>query len=49
MRTSGFLTQLPPDKLAKVLKGVGPVIDAMRGGITLSVATVAITARTGAA
>jgi len=47
--TSGALTQLPPDKLAEVLAGVGAAIDAMGGNFTMHYATVAVTAaRTGA-
>lgn len=42
--TSGALTQLPPDKLAEVLEGVGAAIDEMGGGFTMPYATVAITA-----
>ncbi|TGB13980.1 class I SAM-dependent methyltransferase [Streptomyces sp. MZ04] len=46
--THGNLTQLPPDKLAQVLEGVGSAIDAMGGGFTMEYATVAVTAtRTG--
>ncbi|MFE0132550.1 class I SAM-dependent methyltransferase [Streptomyces sp. NPDC059037] len=48
--THGNLTQLPPDKLAQVLEGVGSAIDAMGGGFTMEYATVAVTAtRTGPA
>ncbi|MCX4670079.1 methyltransferase domain-containing protein [Streptomyces sp. NBC_01381] len=43
--THGNLTQLPPDKLAKVLEGVGSAIDAMGGGFTMEYATVAVTAK----
>jgi len=42
--TLGALTQLPPDKLAEVLEGVGAAIDAMGGSFTMSYATVAVTA-----
>jgi hypothetical protein len=42
--TQGALTQLPPDKLAEVLAGVGSAIDAMGGGFTMPYATVAVTA-----
>lgn len=50
MPTLGNLTQLPPDKLAEVLEGVGAAIDAMGGSFTMRYATVAVTvARTGAA
>jgi SAM-dependent methyltransferase len=48
--TIGALTWLPPDKLAKVLEGVGAVVDALGGGFTMHYATVVVTAvRTGAA
>jgi SAM-dependent methyltransferase len=48
--TQGFFTQLPPDRLAEVLEGVGAAVDAMGGGFTARYATVAVTAaRTGAA
>lgn len=48
--TTGALTQLPPDKLAEVLGGVGAAIDAIGGGFTMPYATLAITAaRIGAA
>ncbi|MEV8016531.1 class I SAM-dependent methyltransferase [Streptomyces sp. NPDC086554] len=48
--THGNLTQLPPDRLAQVLEGVGSAIDAMGGGFTMEYATVAVTAtRTGPA
>ena len=50
MPTSGALTQLPPDKLAEVLEGIGAAIDAVGGGFTMRYATVAVTAaRTDAA
>jgi SAM-dependent methyltransferase len=50
MPTQGFLTRLPPDKLAEVLEGVGAAIDAMGGGFTMPYVTVAMTAtRTGTA
>ncbi|WKX72150.1 class I SAM-dependent methyltransferase [Streptomyces sp. XD-27] len=50
MPTQGALTQLPPDKLAEVLEGVGAAIDAMGGSFTMRYATVAVTAaRTDAA
>jgi hypothetical protein len=42
--TLGALTQLPPDKLAEVLEGVGAAIDAMGGSFTMRYATVAVTA-----
>jgi SAM-dependent methyltransferase len=44
MPTHGTLTQLPSDKLAEVLEGVGAAIDAMGGSFTMPYATVAITA-----
>ncbi|MDP9849291.1 hypothetical protein [Streptosporangium lutulentum] len=48
--TTGALTQLPPDRLAEVLKGVGAAIDAIGGGFTVPFTTLAVTAvRTGAA
>ncbi len=48
--TLGGLTQLPPDKLAEVLQGVGAAIDAMGGSFTMPYTTVAVTAaRTGTA
>jgi SAM-dependent methyltransferase len=42
--TLGALTQLPPDKLAQVLEGVGAAIDAMGGSFTMRYTTVAVTA-----
>ena len=42
--TSGALTRLPPEKLAKVLEDVGAAIDAMGGGFTVHYTTVAVTA-----
>lgn len=42
--TLGSLTQLPPDKLAQVLQGVGDVIDVMGGSFTMAYSTVAVTA-----
>jgi SAM-dependent methyltransferase len=42
--TSGALTQLPSDKLAEVLAGVGAAIDAMGGSFTMHYTTVAVTA-----
>ncbi|MEU7856028.1 class I SAM-dependent methyltransferase [Nonomuraea sp. NPDC049141] len=44
MPTQGPLTQLPPDKLAEVLDGVGAAIDAMGGSFTMPYITVAVTA-----
>ena len=47
--TTGALTQLPSDKLAEVLEGVGSAIDAMGGSFTMHYTTVAVTsARTSA-
>jgi SAM-dependent methyltransferase len=47
--TSGALTRLPPEQLARVLDGVGTTIDAMGGRFTMPYTTVAVTAaRTGA-
>jgi len=42
--TSGALTQLPSDKLAEVLAGVGAAIDTMLGSFTMPYTTVAVTA-----
>jgi SAM-dependent methyltransferase len=48
--TSGALTQLPPDRLAEVLAGIGAAIDAVGGSFTMHYTTVAVTAaRTSAA
>jgi SAM-dependent methyltransferase len=48
--TSGALTQLPSEKLAEVLEGVGAAIDAMGGSFTTPYTTVVVTAaRIGAA
>ncbi|KUJ66599.1 methyltransferase type 11 [Streptomyces albus subsp. albus] len=44
MPTLGILTRLPPDRVARVLEGVGAAVDAMGGGFTMSYATVAVTA-----
>jgi SAM-dependent methyltransferase len=44
MPTFGGLTQLSPDKLAKVLDGVGAAIDAMGGTFAMPYITVAVTA-----
>jgi hypothetical protein len=44
MPTQGILTQLPPDKLAEVLDGVGAAIDTMGGSFTMPYTTVAVTA-----
>jgi SAM-dependent methyltransferase len=42
--TSGALTQLPQDKLAEVLEGVGDAIDALGGRFTMPYATMALVA-----
>jgi SAM-dependent methyltransferase len=42
--TLGALTQLPPDKLARVLDAAGAAIDRMGGSFTMPYATVAVTA-----
>jgi SAM-dependent methyltransferase len=42
--TSGALTRVPPDRLAEVLASVGAAIDALGGGITVQVTTVALAA-----
>jgi SAM-dependent methyltransferase len=48
--TQGGLTQLSPDKLARVLEGAAAAIDAIGGSFTMPYATVAVTAtRTSAA
>jgi SAM-dependent methyltransferase len=48
MPTFGTLTQLPQDKLAEVLAGVGAAIDSIGGSLTMSYTTVVVTAmRTG--
>ncbi len=44
LASSGALTHLPPDKLAKVLKGVGAALDGMGGSVTVDLATVAVIA-----
>ncbi|MFF3455325.1 class I SAM-dependent methyltransferase [Streptomyces sp. NPDC002730] len=50
MPTHAALTQLPSDKLAEVLEGVGAAVDAMGGSFMMRYATVAVTAaRTAAA
>ncbi|WP_414170362.1 class I SAM-dependent methyltransferase [Streptoverticillium reticulum] len=50
MPTTGAFTRLPPDRMGKVLEGVGTVIDAMGGGFTMRYTTVAVTVvRAGAA
>jgi hypothetical protein len=47
--TTGTLTQLPPDKLAEVLDGVGAAVDKIGGSLTMPYITLAATAaRTGA-
>jgi hypothetical protein len=42
--TSGALTQLPPDRLAEVLEGVGAAIDAFGGSFTMHYTTVVVAA-----
>jgi SAM-dependent methyltransferase len=42
--THGTLTRLPHDKLARVLDTVGAAVDALGGSVTVSYATVAVTA-----
>lgn len=42
--TLGALTQLQPDKMAKVLDGVGAAIDAMGGSFRMRYTTVAVAA-----
>jgi SAM-dependent methyltransferase len=42
--TTGTLTQLPPDKLAEVLDGVGAAIDRIGGSFTMPYTTLAATA-----
>ncbi|MFG1709961.1 class I SAM-dependent methyltransferase [Nonomuraea sp. M3C6] len=50
MPTQGLLTQLPSDKLAEVLEGVGAAVDALGGSFTMAYATMVVTAaRTGGA
>ena len=43
--THGFLTQLPPQKLAEVLHATGTAIDRLGGGFTMPYATVGLTAQ----
>lgn len=43
--THGRFTQLPPDQLAQVLQGVGEIVDAAGGSVTMSYTTVAVAAR----
>lgn len=43
--THGVLTRLPPDQLARVLDGVGEVVDSVGGSVTMAYTTVAVTAR----
>jgi hypothetical protein len=46
--TQATLTWFPPDRLAKVLDGVGAAVDAVGGSFTMSYTTVVVTAaRTG--
>ncbi|RJL35843.1 class I SAM-dependent methyltransferase [Bailinhaonella thermotolerans] len=42
--TTGALTQLPPDALARVLDSVGAAVDALGGGFTMAYTTIAVTA-----
>ncbi len=42
--THGFLTQLPSEKLADVLKATGAAIDALGGSFTMPYATVGVSA-----
>jgi SAM-dependent methyltransferase len=42
--TTGALTQLPADKLAEVLEGVGAAIDTLGGAFTMPYTTVTVTA-----
>lgn len=42
--THGFLTQLPPEKLADVLQATGAAIDALGGSFTMPYATVGVSA-----
>jgi SAM-dependent methyltransferase len=44
LASSGSVTQLPPDKRAEVLEGIGAALDAMGGRFTVSMVTVAIVA-----
>ena len=44
LASSGSVTQLPPDKRAEVLAGIGTALDAMGGRFTVTLATVAIVA-----
>ena len=44
LASSGAVTQLPPDKLAEVLAGVGAALDTMGGRFTVSMITAAIIA-----
>ena len=44
LASSGAVTQLPPDKLAEVLEGVGAALDTMGGHFTVSMITTAIIA-----
>jgi hypothetical protein len=44
LASSGAVTQLPPDKLAEVLEGVGAALDTMGGRFTVSMITAAIIA-----
>ncbi|MEQ4721921.1 class I SAM-dependent methyltransferase [Nonomuraea sp. B19D2] len=42
--TTGGLTRLSPDRLEEVLEGVGAAIDAIGGGFTMPITTLAVTA-----
>jgi SAM-dependent methyltransferase len=44
LASSGAVTQLPPDKLAEVLEGVGAALETMGGRFTVSMITAAIIA-----
>jgi SAM-dependent methyltransferase len=47
--TQGTLTRLPPDQVAVVLEATGAAIDAVGGSVTMTYATVAVTATRSAA
>ncbi|GHF46729.1 methyltransferase type 11 [Streptomyces morookaense] len=44
MPTAGAFIRLPPDRMTKVLDGLGAAIDAMGGGFTMDYTTVAVAA-----
>lgn len=48
LASSGAVTQLPPDKLAEVLEGVGAALETRGGRFTVSMITAAIIAARGA-